>query len=87
MMFVSVFAKHIAHLNPNLPTTNDYNGACSAIVRLHRVYKLKVADMFAGNYGGYIGPPLTSEDAFNVGKNAVFLYDLCCIEPGDMGKI
>ena len=62
----AVFDRRIPHLKPYLPTPDDFYGACSAIVRLHRVYKLRVDDMYAGNYLGYIGPPLKPDDAFEV---------------------
>ena len=62
----AVFDRRIPHLKPHLPTPEDFYGACSAIVRLHRVYKLRVDDMYAGNYSGYLGPPLKPDDAFEV---------------------
>lgn len=65
-----VFANHVAHLKQQLPTDTDYAGACSAIVRLHRVYKLRVSDMFSGNFSGYLGPPLSVDDAFDIGRQA-----------------
>ena len=62
----AVFDRRIPHLKPHMPTPDDFYGACSAIVRLHRVYKLRVDDMYAGNYSGYLGPPLKPDDAFEV---------------------
>nr|KAG5700204.1 hypothetical protein BaRGS_011047 [Batillaria attramentaria] len=59
-----IFNKNIAHLKQNLPTNDDFQGACTALVRLQRVYKLDVQDMYAGNYAGYQGPPLDPEDTF-----------------------
>ncbi|KAK7487666.1 hypothetical protein BaRGS_00021085, partial [Batillaria attramentaria] len=65
-----IFNKNIAHLKQNLPTNDDFQGACTALVRLQRVYKLDVQDMYAGNYAGYQGPPLDPEDTFEVGRQA-----------------
>ncbi|KAK7093424.1 hypothetical protein V1264_007184 [Littorina saxatilis] len=65
-----LFDKHISHLKPKLPTSDDFRGACSAIVRLHRMYKLRVDDMYTGNYSGYLGPRLTPDDAFEIGRQA-----------------
>lgn len=65
-----VFNKNIAHLKQNLPTNDDFQGACTALVRLQRVYKLHVQDMYEGNYAGHYGPPLHPEDTFEVGRQA-----------------
>ncbi|KAL8581826.1 hypothetical protein ACOMHN_010200 [Nucella lapillus] len=61
---------HVNHIKPHLPTPEDLKGACSAIIRLQRVYRLRVDDMYRGNYSGYFGPPLEPLDAFEIGRQA-----------------
>ncbi|XP_076472641.1 prolyl 4-hydroxylase subunit alpha-1-like [Babylonia areolata] len=65
-----LFDRLISNLKPHLPTPDDYRGACSAIIRLQRVYRLRVEDMYRGNYSGYMGPALDPTDAFEIGRQS-----------------
>ncbi|KAL8601869.1 hypothetical protein ACOMHN_020604 [Nucella lapillus] len=65
-----VFDKLMTKLKASLPKLEDYHGACSALVRLQRVYRLRVDDMYVGNYSGYQGPALHPDDAYEIGRQA-----------------
>ena len=51
-----------------LPTQTDVTEARTSLVRLQRVYGLNVHDMFRGNYKGYVGSALDTDDAFLVSE-------------------
>ena len=74
LLLVSLFCTEFTQLhaisNSETPSYDDLRGALSAILRLHKLYSLRVSDMYAGNYSGYLGPPLSSEDAYYIGKQA-----------------
>nr|KAG5712229.1 hypothetical protein BaRGS_014579 [Batillaria attramentaria] len=53
-----------------VPVFKDFEGALSALVRLHHIYRLNASDMYDGNYLGYQGPRLEPDDAFEVGRQA-----------------
>ncbi|PVD36758.1 hypothetical protein C0Q70_03748 [Pomacea canaliculata] len=64
------FVNKLRELKDSLPVRADYEGAMSAIVRLQRLYRMQVPDIYSGNYLGYLGPPLGPTDAFEVGRQA-----------------
>lgn len=64
------FVNKLRELKDSLPVRADYEGAMAAIVRLQRLYRLQVPDIYSGNYLGYLGPPLGPTDAFEVGRQA-----------------
>ena len=65
-------------LTSALPSQEDYAGACSALVRLQLVYGLHVHDVYAGNYSGFLGPPLQPWGAADVRINP-FEFTVCCV--------
>ena len=74
LLVVSLSCTEFTHLydisSSETPSYDDLRGALSAILRLHKLYSLRVSDMYAGNYSGYLGPSLSSEDAYYIGKQA-----------------
>ncbi|XP_059173650.1 prolyl 4-hydroxylase subunit alpha-2-like [Physella acuta] len=53
-----------------LACQKDLTGAQKSLVNLQAIYKMKALDMAKGDYLGFQGPPLTSQDAFDIGTMA-----------------
>ena len=64
----SVLNKFLTSEKISLPTQTDLTEARMSLLRLQRVYGLNVHDMIRGNYKGYVGSALDTDDAFLVSE-------------------
>ena len=63
---VGVLRDVIIKNNLTVPTLQDVTDARTSLIRLQKVYKFDVYDMFRGDYNGYVGSELSVEDAYLV---------------------
>ena len=66
--FVPVLDAFLKNDAAGLPTKTDLTEAMTSLIRLQRVYRLDVHDMFHGYYNGYQGSALDTDDAFLVSR-------------------
>nr|KAG5692978.1 hypothetical protein BaRGS_032410 [Batillaria attramentaria] len=66
----------MAGLRSILPSYDNFKAAKQSLIRLQQTYHLNVIDMYAGDYLGHRGPPLTPPDAIQFGMQAFTAHDL-----------
>ncbi|XP_035824621.1 prolyl 4-hydroxylase subunit alpha-2 [Aplysia californica] len=49
----------------------DVKGARRSFIRLQDVYRLRAADMANGNYTGFLGPPLSCKDTYDIARTSM----------------
>ncbi len=65
--------KNITERDTPIPTSDEYDGALAAVIRLQYVYNLSIDDLADGLVMGYQAPPLDASDFYNLGKMAMQL--------------
>ncbi|KAK7478166.1 hypothetical protein BaRGS_00030613 [Batillaria attramentaria] len=72
----SAVGRRMAGLRSILPSYDNFKAAKQSLIRLQQTYHLNVIDMYAGDYLGHRGPPLTPPDAIQFGMQAFTAHDL-----------